>query len=237
MELWDNIQALRSLSHSLIWVAVILPILGAVGLRYYIDRRIGDLSAAAQTAREAKLRADIDSARQQQEAAEAKVGELQATLAVQFSGDWSEEPYPLSMLSLVDQEFYVYFKRGQGPNAHVIKLHATGSYQFTTISPSRAKFVARQGVRPGEFPIGRSREALSEFDTIGFHIPFLQLSDFCSPRITVEDLRLVLILNGASGEPLRLQSPMVVPIRTYPSGARPWASFELPVRALDRLPK
>ena len=75
MGFWDNIQVLRSLSHSLMWGTAILAILaaGATGLRYYIDRRISELSAAAQTARETKLRADIDSAQQRQEAAEAEV--------------------------------------------------------------------------------------------------------------------------------------------------------------------
>jgi hypothetical protein len=66
MEFWDNIQTLRSLSHCFLWAALILtPIIaaGAIGTRYYIDRRIGELSASAQAAREAKLREDIDNAR------------------------------------------------------------------------------------------------------------------------------------------------------------------------------
>jgi hypothetical protein len=87
MDLWDNIQALRSLSHGLMWGAIIVPILaaaiasGAVGFRYYDDRRIGELSSAAQTVRETKLQAAIDSARQRQEAAEAEVVKLQAKAA------------------------------------------------------------------------------------------------------------------------------------------------------------
>jgi hypothetical protein len=171
------------------------------------------------------------------EAEKSTVRELHATLEVRFSGDWSEQPYPSQILSPVNHEFYVYFKRGQGSNASVIKLHATEPYQFATNSPSSAKFVARQGVRPGEFPIGQRREALSEFETVRIHIPFLQLSDFRPPKITVEDLNLVFILNGASGRPLRLESPIVAPIRTYSPSKSPWASFEIPVDVLDHLPK
>jgi hypothetical protein len=83
MELWDNIQALRSLSHSLMWGAAIFASLaaGVTGVRYYIDRRIGELSAAAQTAREAKLHMVIDSALQRQEAAETEVVALRETMA------------------------------------------------------------------------------------------------------------------------------------------------------------
>jgi hypothetical protein len=52
--MWDNSDTLRGLSHTLMWASAILAIMAAVatGVRYYVDRRIGELSAQARAVEE-----------------------------------------------------------------------------------------------------------------------------------------------------------------------------------------
>lgn len=75
MKMWDNSEALRGLSHGLMWASATLAVLAAVatGVRYYVDRRVGELSAAArlveqksrdlaEAGREAKLQEELRAA-------------------------------------------------------------------------------------------------------------------------------------------------------------------------------
>ena len=59
---WGSIQSLRSFSHGLMWTAVIFAVLsaGATWLRYYIDRRVGELSKAEQAKRESLLQENLE---------------------------------------------------------------------------------------------------------------------------------------------------------------------------------
>jgi len=165
------------------------------------------------------------------------VKELYAILEVEFSGHWVEQPYPKQILSPVDNQFYVYFKRGSGPDATVVKLFASQPYNFATLDSSRASFTSRQALRPSDYPVGKNRRVLWAFDTIGFHIPFLHLKDFREPKIIVQVLKLDLVLNGVHGEPIRIESPIAAPIRTYGNSASPWGSFEIQVDLSEHLPE
>lgn len=165
------------------------------------------------------------------------VRELYAKLEVEFSGNWAEQPYPKQILSPVDDQFYVYFKRGSGPDATVVKLFASQPYNFATLDSSRANFTSRQALRPSDYPVGENRRVLWAFDTIGFHIPFLDLKDFSEPSIIVQVLRLDLVLNGVHGEPIRIESPIVAPVRTYGNSVFPWGSFEIQVDLSEHLPE
>jgi hypothetical protein len=51
--MWGNIELLRSISHVLMWVSIASAVLAAVatGLRYYVDRRVSELSSQAEAAR------------------------------------------------------------------------------------------------------------------------------------------------------------------------------------------
>ena len=165
------------------------------------------------------------------------IRDLYATLEVRFSGEWSKNPYPEQIISPVNDQFYVYLKRDQDTISTDVMLFATEPYQFTKIGPSSAKFVVRQRVHSDEFPIGQKRDALSEFNSVGIFIPFLVSSDFHSPKIVVQDLNLVLSLNGASGKPIRIKSPIDAPVRIYNKSKKPWANFEIPIHMIDHLPK
>ena len=79
--MWNSIESLRSLSHSLMWGAVVFAILAAAstGVRYYVDRRASELSSLAQRVdaeqkeqlqreREAALKLQVEAA--QREASE-----------------------------------------------------------------------------------------------------------------------------------------------------------------------
>jgi type II secretory pathway pseudopilin PulG len=54
MSFWSNADVLRQLSHGLMWCALIFAVLaaGATGLRFYVDRRAGELSSASQQVRD-----------------------------------------------------------------------------------------------------------------------------------------------------------------------------------------
>jgi hypothetical protein len=89
--MWNTVETLRSISHTLMWAAVTFAILAAMatGVRYYVDRRAGELSSMAQRAaaslqrqeqleREAILKKQLEDARREQEAAAAKLATVEA---------------------------------------------------------------------------------------------------------------------------------------------------------------
>lgn len=63
--MWDNSATLRGLSHGLMWASAILAVMAALatGLRYYVDRRLGELSAEARAAEE-RIREKAEGARE-----------------------------------------------------------------------------------------------------------------------------------------------------------------------------
>jgi hypothetical protein len=84
--MWNSIDSLRALSHALMWASAILAVLVALatGVRYYVDRRAGELSSQAQRAeveikeraqqqREEDLRAQVEAAQQEQQEATNKL--------------------------------------------------------------------------------------------------------------------------------------------------------------------
>jgi hypothetical protein len=90
MEMWNSIESLRSLSHSLMWGAVIFAVLAAVttGVRYYVDRRAGELSSHAlrvdaerkeqsQREREAALQLQVEAAQREQHEASEKLTKME----------------------------------------------------------------------------------------------------------------------------------------------------------------
>jgi outer membrane murein-binding lipoprotein Lpp len=90
MEMWNSIEGLRSLSHSLMWGAVIFAVLAAVstGVRYYVDRRAGELSShanrvgaeqkeQAQREREASLKLQVEAAQREQQEANEKLSKIE----------------------------------------------------------------------------------------------------------------------------------------------------------------
>jgi hypothetical protein len=90
MEMWNSIESLRSLSHSLMWATAIFAVFAAVttGVRYYVDRRAGELSSYAQKVdteqkeqsqreREAALKLQVEAAQREQQEAREKLSKLE----------------------------------------------------------------------------------------------------------------------------------------------------------------
>ena len=171
MEFWDNVQVLRSLSHTLVWTTVILSILttGALGLRYYIDRRIGELSTAAQTARETQLRADIDNARQRQDAAEAEVAALRIR----------QQPRELSSQQI--QLFRTFLREASGRFLAVES--PTGDLEAQRLALQLISHLRSEGWETGEhsvsmvhydIPIEGIRISVRDLDSAQPHVSILQ---------------------------------------------------------------
>jgi hypothetical protein len=86
----SDVDSLRSLSHWLMWATAVFAILAATttGIRYYVDRRVSDLTSAARSAeaerkekaqseREAALRAQLETAEREQREASHKLSKLE----------------------------------------------------------------------------------------------------------------------------------------------------------------
>ena len=93
MEMWNSIESLRSLSHSLMWAAVFFGIFAALttGIRYYVDRRAGELSSHAQKVdadqkeqsqreREAALKLQVETAQREQQEAREKLSKIEQSV-------------------------------------------------------------------------------------------------------------------------------------------------------------
>lgn len=78
----ENVESLRSFSHTLLWATVAFAILAAVatGVRYYIDRRAGELSSLAQSERETELKIQVEVAQQEQKEAREKLSKVEQSV-------------------------------------------------------------------------------------------------------------------------------------------------------------
>jgi hypothetical protein len=152
---------------------------------------------------------------------------LGAELQVKFQGDWKGKPFPLQDFSAVNQDFYVYLKNSQKSDVGIIKLHAAESYELSETQAGNGIFQARQNVKVGQFPLGEQTDILLAFDIVGIHIPFILYENFITPEITIEQVVLKFVLNGVNLNPVTLEQPTQVAIRTYEKNKSiAWASHE-----------
>ncbi len=90
MEMFNSIDSLKSVSHSLMWATAIFAVLAALatGIRYYVDSRLSELSSQAQRAeteikeksqreREAALKLQVEAAQREQQEASDKLSKLE----------------------------------------------------------------------------------------------------------------------------------------------------------------
>ena len=79
MEMWNSIDRLKSLSHTLMWATAILAIFAALatGIRYYVDRRASELSSQVQREREAESKLQVEVAQREQQEARDKLSKIE----------------------------------------------------------------------------------------------------------------------------------------------------------------
>jgi hypothetical protein len=137
-----------------------------------------------------------------------KVRDFGVDLTVDFSGDWSQEPWG-HLISSASDEFYTYlWSRTDKSNMAILKFFATQPYDFVTTGKGRARFQARQAVRRGEAPLGTPIDVLSRYDTIGLWIPFLDYKQLTTREIIISRIEIVFTFNGKRGRPVILAGPL-----------------------------
>jgi hypothetical protein len=90
LKMWNSIETLRGVSHGLMWASATLAIAAALatGLKFYVDRRVGELSAAArasqdeikeqiQREREAAVRSELEETKSRLQDSAAKLAGLE----------------------------------------------------------------------------------------------------------------------------------------------------------------
>ncbi len=90
MEMWNSIDSLKSLSHTLMWATAIFAIFAAsaTGIRFYVDRRTSELSSQVQREREAELKLQVDAAQHEQQEARNKLLKIeQAVISRHLSSE------------------------------------------------------------------------------------------------------------------------------------------------------
>jgi len=152
-----------------------------------------------------------------------------ADVAIDFSGDWTEEPWGY-MVSSAAEQFHIYlWSKSTGSNPPLLKFFATEPYRFTTTGKGRARFQARQAVRRGDSLLGESVDALSHYDAIGFWLPFLDYKKLVNREITVSRIEIVFTFNGRRGKPLIFDGPFRAQVRDNDAkDPAAWAGFAQP---------
>jgi len=161
----------------------------------------------------------------------ATIRDLTALLKVDFSGVWSEPPYPQQLFSPVNHEFYVFLEKKVSKfKGQIVKFYATENYSFKSTDKQSAGFQSYQAVRPGEYPIGYKIEDLSDYDTVGIHIPFILYKNIENKEIIVERVELSFVLNGKKSKPQVIESPIRAEVKTYGKVRNiAWASVKFPI--------
>ena len=152
-----------------------------------------------------------------------KIRDLGLDLTVDFSGEWSQDPWAILLSSAAD-EFYVFlWSQTEKSSVPLVKFFATQPYRFVTTGKGQARFQAHQAVRRGEAPLGTSTNVLSKYDAIGLWIPFLEYERLTTREITISRIEIVFTFNGKRGRPVILEGPLKAPVKSV--GDQKWVAW------------
>lgn len=157
-----------------------------------------------------------------QREAESKINTFSSRLAIRFSGNWRQKPYPNSMISPVNDQYYVEII-GSATKEN-IKFYATATYQFTTIDEKAALFESVQAVRDGEFPLGKEIYALKNLNQIALHIPFINYKEIVDQTVIIQQIDLTFFVNGEQRYKLSIPNQNIVVPIIAPKAPFGWAN-------------
>jgi len=158
----------------------------------------------------------------QLEVEKTKIRDLGVDLTVDFSGEWSEEPWGF-MVSSVADEFYIFLHSEKDKsNPPVLKFYATQPYRFSTTGKGQARFQSHQAIKRGETPLGDSVSVLNKYDIFGLWIPFINQKALITHEITISRIEMVFTFNGKQGKPFILKGPFKALVKSYGQNTSPW---------------
>ena len=137
---------------------------------------------------------DLDNLKQEVKKEKETIRSLNSILTVTFSGDWDEKPYPDKLMSPInDYSFLRLWQSSQKGNK--VEFFATEQYDFETISNTQAKFICRQNVKLGNYPIGYDFQELKKLTVIDFFVHFIMYDRIIGSKIRIDAIDIKFYLN------------------------------------------
>lgn len=137
---------------------------------------------------------DLDKLKQDVKKEKETIRGLSAVLNVTFSGDWDEKPYPEQLMSPINgMSFLRLWQTDQ--KGDKVEFFATEPYHFETISKTQAKFICRQNVKPGNYPIGRDIQELKKLTVVDFFVHFIIYERIKNSKIRIDEIDIQFYLN------------------------------------------
>lgn len=137
---------------------------------------------------------DLDKLKQDVKKEKETIRGLSAVLKVTFSGDWDEKPYPEQLMSPINSmSFLRLWQTDQ--KGDKVEFYGTEPYHFETISKTQAKFVCRQNVKPGNYPIGHDIQELKKLTVVDFFVHFILYERIKDSKIRIDEIDIQFYLN------------------------------------------
>ena len=150
------------------------------------------------------------------------IKDLEATMKVVISGDWSAPPI-VRVLSPINNECYMVLK--DGSYGGDVSFFAVEPYEFKARDDSKLEFFARVAAKNGSFPIGKNRTKIEGHKTVSIQIPFIAKDNFKKKEIIIEEIIIEYFINGKSSAKIEERPTYLVPLNENKMMA--WANFSM----------
>ena len=140
------------------------------------------------------LKNDLDKLKQDVKKDKETIRGLSAVLEVTFSGDWDQQPYPEQLMSPINGISFLRLWQSDRKGDNV-EFYGTEPYHFETISNSQAKFICRQNVKPGNYPIGHDIQELKKLTVVDFFVHFIIYERIKDSKIRIDEINIQFYLN------------------------------------------
>lgn len=152
--------------------------------------------------------------------------QLNANLKISFSGEWDSDPYPSHVISPVSDQWYMTFVSRKG-NLE-IRFYALETFRFQTISKGNGVFACKMAISPGDFPLGESQNALTDYQVIYIFIPFILYQEIKNSKIKIDKVDIDLIFNGKLKKTVSITESWEVEVKLHNNNkANAWATLTL----------
>lgn len=154
-----------------------------------------------------KLKNRLDSLDQQLQTEIKTIKSFEVVVSIEFSGKWTKPPYSVWYQPPKPKPFMTW--KDKSKQLPKIEFCAA-RINYETIDANTGSFKNTLSVQPGEFPLGKSTDALKDYDDMAFWMLWTGPRNLIDPVIVFNKIDLVFYINGVKRGELHHNQKMAI---------------------------
>lgn len=169
---------------------------------------------------------ELKQAKEEVNAYKDTISQLTSKVSIQFSGQWTSEPFPSQLISPINDQWFLTFQSKE--DFSEIKFYATETYTFKSLNSTQAEFNCRLAIKPGETPLGENIDFLKNYQIVNLFLPFILYEKIENNIVTINQLNVEIVFNGMRKERIELNQEFDVEVKVYNNDKScGWAIFTI----------